>query len=89
MIRLGPVAAAEQIGPLLDDPSFICTCQTLRAAVQSGPRKSAVFPIKGSVFVQLRGVAQGDLVRITIFARGRTWRSDYESVDTVDVQVKE
>ena len=28
MIRLGPISAVEQISPLLDDPSFACTCQT-------------------------------------------------------------
>lgn len=89
MIRLGPVSAVEQISPLLDDPSFACTCQSLRGAVQLAPREAPVFPIKGGVFVQLRGVAQGELVRLAISARGRIWRSNYESVDTVDVQVKE
>ncbi len=89
MVRLGPVPAVEQIGTLLDDATFSCTCQTLRGAVQMAARKIPVFPIKGALFVQLRGVAQGELVRITIAARGRVWRSNYESVDTVDVQVKE
>jgi hypothetical protein len=89
MIRLGPSSAVEQIGNLLDDGSFICQCQALRGAVQLLPRRTAVFPIKGGLFVQLRGVGKGELVRLTISARGRTWRSDYESVDTVDVQVRE
>ena len=89
MIRLGPISAVEQISPLLDDPSFACTCQSLRGAVLLAPQRIPVFPIKGSLFVQLRGVIQGDLLRITIAAKGRIWRSDYESVDTVDVQVKE
>jgi len=89
MIRLGPANAVEQISPLLDDPSFSCTSQTLLGAAQTAPRRVAVFPIKGGLFVQLRGVGPGELVRITVFAQGRTWRSDYESVDTVDVRVKE
>jgi len=88
-IRLGPTLAVEQIAPLLDDASFACTCQTLRGALQLAPRRTPVFPIRGGLFVQLRGVARGELVRIAISVRGRTWRSDYESVDTVDVQVKE
>lgn len=89
MIRLGPTTVVEQISPLLDDPNFACTCQTLRGAVQLPPRRTPVFPIKGGLFVQLRGVASGELVRITISVGGRTWRSDYEAVDTVDVVVKE
>ncbi len=68
---------------------FVCTWQSLRGSIQQSPRLGPVFPIRGGVFVQLRGAAQDELVRITISARGRTWRSDYESVDTVDVQVKE
>ena len=68
MIRLGPTPAAEQIGPLIEDPTFACTCQTLRGAVQLPARSVPVFPIRGAVFVQLRGVAKGELVRITISA---------------------
>jgi hypothetical protein len=89
MVRLGPTSAVEQISAGLDDPSFACTCQTLRGATQAPARRVPVFPIKGGLFVQLRGIAPGELVRITISVRGRTWRSDYESVDTVDVRVKE
>lgn len=88
-IRLGPISAVEQIGPLIEDPTFACTCQTLRGAVQLFAHSVPVFPIKGGIFVQLRGVGKEELVRITISAQGRIWRSDYETVDTVDVQVKE
>jgi hypothetical protein len=89
MVRLGPSSAAEQIGPLLDDASFVCTCQTLRGAVELEPQRIPVRPIKGALFVQLQGIASGELVRIKISVGGRTWRSSYESVDTVDIQVKE
>ncbi len=88
-IRLGPAWAVEQISAFLDDATFVCTWQGLRDSVRQSPRLVPAFPIRGGVFVQLRGVAQGELVRITISARGRTWRSDYESADTLDVQVKE
>ena len=88
-IRLGPTSAVEQISPFLDDASFACTCLTLRGPVQLPARRVPVFPIRGGLFVQLRGIAKGELVRITISAGGRIWRSDYESVDIVDLQVKE
>ena len=47
-----------------------------------------VLPIKGGLFVKLRGIVEADLVRLTISAGGRLWRSSYESVDTVDIQLK-
>jgi hypothetical protein len=38
--------------------------------------------------VDLRGIREGDLVKILISAGGRVWRSAYESVDTVDIRLK-
>lgn len=88
-VRLGPSTATDDISSLLHDPSFNCTCETLRGARQLPPRPTPVFPMKGGLFVQLRGVAPDEFVRISIYARGRVWRSDYESVDTVDIRLKE
>lgn len=88
-IRLGPATAVDQISPLLDDVTFTCTSQALRGTTLLPAQRVPVFPIKGRLFVQLRGVGPGELIRLTITAAGRTWRSSFESVDTVDIQVKE
>ncbi len=88
-IRLGPSLVVDQIIPFVDDATFSCSCQVLRGAIQFPSRRVPVFPIRGALFVQLHGVASDELVRIAISAAGRTWRSNYESVDTVDIQVKE
>ena len=88
-IRLGPASAVEQISPLLDDSTFICTCQTLAGDFEAVPRRIPVFPIRGGLFLQLRCVNPRELVRITVSGRDRIWRSDYDSVDTVDVLIKE
>ena len=87
-VRLGPDMVVGQISPFLDDASFICRCQTLRGGFESAARAIPVFPIRGSLFVQLRGIAERELVRLTVSAGGHTWRSNYESVDTVDIQLK-
>jgi hypothetical protein len=87
-VRLGPALIAEEISDLLDSPGFLCQCQILRGDVPLPPLPIPVLPIKGSLFVKLRGVGKDDLVRITISAGGRVWRSSYDSVDTVDVQLK-
>jgi len=73
-VRLGPTSMVDQINPLLDDASFVCRCRILRRGVESEPRVIPVLPIKGGLFVQLRGIAEGELVRIAISAGGRTWR---------------
>jgi hypothetical protein len=87
-VRLGPSAVVDQISAGLDDPGFSASCQTLRGDTLLPPAPVSVRPIKGSLFVNLRGVAEGDLVRIMISARGQNWKSVFESVDLVDVQLK-
>ncbi len=88
-VRLGPPGAVDEVSVLLDDPSFVCTWQTLRGVAESAPRRIPVFPIGGRLFVRIRGLAQRELVRIAISVRGRTWRSDYELLDTVAIHIKE
>lgn len=88
-VRLGPGSAVEQITPLLDHRSFRCTFQILRGTRALPPEVVPVLPIKGALFVQIVNLMNGDLVRLTIDSAGRTWRSDYDSVDTVDMQVRE
>jgi len=78
----------EQISAVLDSASFTCTCQILRGAVELPPQKIPVRPIKQGLYVQIRGIAPDEFVRLSISAEGRRWRSDYESVDTVDVELK-
>ncbi len=87
-IRLGPSPIVEQISPYVDDPSLMCSYQILRGSLRIPPQPAAVLPITGGIFVDLPGVAPGDSVRIVISTAGRTWRSDYISVDTVDVQMR-
>jgi hypothetical protein len=87
-VRLGPESVVEQIGPLLDDPGFVCRFQTLRGAMESPPRETSVFPIGGGLFLKLKGLTQGELVRLTVSVGGLTWRSNYEPVDTVDVRLR-
>ncbi len=89
MVRLGPASVVKQIGAFTQDATFACTCEILRGVRQSVPHRVPVFPMQGGLFLQLRGIARDELIRISISALGRTWRSAYESVDTIDIQVKE
>ena len=84
MVRLGPASVVEQINAFTQHATFTCTCETLRSV-----RRVPVFPMREGLFVLLRGIARDERVQISISAVGRTWRSDYESLDTVDIQVKE
>jgi hypothetical protein len=88
-VRLGPESTARQIQPFLGDATFLCRCQILRRGeIELPAQQIPVLPIKGGLFVKLRGIEEEDLVRLTISARAHLWRSDYESVDTVDIQMK-
>jgi phage FluMu protein gp41 len=86
-LSLGPAAVVDQIRVLLDDPTFTATSQLLRGNALLALQPVAVFPIRGGLFVKLRGVAEGDLVRITISARGQSWRSSFESMDAYNVDL--
>ena len=87
-VRLGPDSLIDQIHPFLDDPTFLCRCQILRGATELTTQQIPVLPIRGGLFVKLRGIREGDLVRLMISAGGHFWRSSYESVDTVDIHLK-
>lgn len=87
-VRLGPESVVAQSYDLLEEPSLVCECQTYAAGTESRPRAIPILPVQGNLEVQLRGIGRQDLVRIVISARGHRWRSDYESVDTVDIQLK-
>jgi hypothetical protein len=87
-VRLRPAAVVKQIYGVLDSDSFTCTCQILRGDLELRPERIPVRAIKSGLYVQLRGIAPSDLVRLTVSSGGRKWRSDYDSVDTVDIELK-
>jgi hypothetical protein len=89
LIRIGPEPVAEAITELLEKPGFLCEYQTLLGNIQSDWQRAPIVPIKGSIFAQLKGLAADELVRLNITAGGKCWRSNYESVDTVDIRLKE
>ena len=86
-VRLGPAEVVDQVSAVLDDPTFSATSQVLRGDAALPSQPVAVFPIKGGLFVKLRGILEADLVRITISAHGRTWRSSFESVEAYNVDL--
>jgi len=86
-VRLGPAPVVDQISVLLDDPTFTATSQVLRGEAPLPPQTVAVFPIRGGLFVKVRGIVEGDLVRITISARGQIWRSSFESMDAYNIDL--
>lgn len=81
------MAVGEAISVLLDDPTFTSKSEVFRGNVALPPQPASVFPLKGSLFVKLRGIMEGDLVRITISARGQVWKSSFESVDAYNVDL--
>ena len=89
LIRLGPEPVVETISDMLEERGFTCEYQTMQGANQSQWEPAPTLPIKGSVFVQLKGLGATDYVRLRIRVGSREWRSNYETVDTVDIRLKE
>jgi hypothetical protein len=87
-VRLRPDSIVYELDPWLEHESFLCTAQILRGASELPPERIPVRPIKGALYVQLRGISAGDMVRLSISAGGHKWRSNYDSLDTVDIALK-
>ncbi len=86
-IRIGPGHVVEQLRRLIDDRSFQCRVQTLHGFVESSWQVAPVLPISGSLYVKLRGLGEREFARVEISAGGRVWRSPYEPVDTVYIEL--
>jgi len=87
-LQLLPPAFVEQIRPLLRAPGFRCTYTLLEGGRESAPKEVQVRPIKGGLFIQAAGVSPESLIQVSVEGDGRRWTSDYESLDSVGINLK-
>lgn len=87
-VRLGPDAFVEEVADLLDDPRFRCEYRTRQGRVVSSLRLLEVYPTKGGLYATIQGLVAGELVQLFVSAPGKSWRSDYELLDTIDIRMR-
>jgi hypothetical protein len=88
-IRLLPQEAAENIRPLRDKPGFRVTYRVLTGANESPAKETVLFPIAGGLYVRVSDLESTSLVSVLVEAGGKQWKSDYESVDSAVINLRE
>lgn len=88
-LQLLPEAVTSKLRPYMGKSSFHCNYKVYQNGIESASKETRVMPFKGGLFVFVSGLGPLALVQISIEAGGKTWTSDYESVDAVSVELRE
>jgi hypothetical protein len=80
---------SQAIRPHIGKPGFRCIYRIYQNGVESAPKDTSIIPFKGGLFVPVAGLAPLASVQISIDAAGKTWTTDYESVDAVSIVLRE
>lgn len=88
-LQLLPPAFVEAVRPQVPTPGFRCTYQLMEGSRTRPEQPVQIMKIKGGLFIDLIEVPPQALVKIQIAAAGRSWSSDFESVDAVSVALAE
>jgi hypothetical protein len=88
-LQLLPDAVTRAIGPFIGKPGFHCSYRIYRNGVESAAKESVVIKHTGGLFVPVSGLGPLSLVQISVEAGGKTWTSDYASVDAISVELRE
>lgn len=87
-LQLLPPAFVDEIRPLLRAPGFRCTYTLLEGSHESEPERVQVRPIKGGLFIQVKGISPQSLIQVSIEGNGMRWSSDFESPDAIGINLK-
>lgn len=87
--QLLPEEFVNQVAPLVRQPGFRCSYRLLEGIRQSPDRPAQVVPIKGGLFVNAAGIPPQALIQIQVQGGGFSWSSDFESVDSLSIRLKQ
>jgi hypothetical protein len=88
-LQLLPEGVTNAIRPSIGRAGFRCSYKIYQNGIESQPKETCVIRFKGGLFVPVSGLGPAASVQILVEAAGRTWASDYESVDAVSVMLRE
>jgi hypothetical protein len=86
-LQLLPPKFVDEIRPLLRAPGFRCTYTVLEGSRETPPVETPVRPMKGGLFIQATQVPPQAFIRVSVEGDGRRWSSEYETVDSVSIQL--
>jgi len=87
-LQLLPEAVTQAIRSHIGKPGFRCTYRIYQNGVESAAHETNVIRFKGGLFVAVSGLGPLALVQVSLEAAGKKWVSDYESVDSVSVELR-
>jgi hypothetical protein len=87
-LKLGPPAFVKQVRSMHNKPGFRSYYQIMRRNIESELREAKVWSIAGGVCMSVYGLRSGDLIRACIEYGGSCWRSDYETVDALRIDLQ-
>jgi hypothetical protein len=87
-LQLLPPSFVDEIRPLLRAAGFRCTYTLLEGSRESEPEQVQVRPIKGGLFIEVKGISPQSLIQVSIEGNGMRWSSDYESPDSIGINLK-
>jgi hypothetical protein len=88
-LQLLPEPITEIIRKSRGKPGFRCSYKVFINGAESESKETSVIPLQGGLFVHVAGLDPLALVQISVEAEGKIWTSDYESVDSVAINLQE
>lgn len=88
-LQLLPRQFVDEIRPLLRRPGFRCIYNLIEDNNESWNNEANVIPITGGLFINLKDVPRKALVQVHVEAQGKSWRSDFESIEQLRIHLQE
>ena len=88
-LQLLPSEFVDCIRPFLKQPGLHCAYTLLEGSRMSEEVATKIVPIKGGLFINTKGIPSQALIQVRIEAGGMSWTSDFESVDSLNINLKQ
>lgn len=82
--RFGPREVAEQIRSSIA-PGMACKYRVRSRNRESAFQEAVIIRIQGALYVDIPNLRQDDFVEFSVDVGAKSWRSDYEAVDAVEI----
>jgi hypothetical protein len=89
-LQLLPEECIQAVRPLLRNPGFRSTYQILeKNGTMSDEIAATILPITGGLFIRAKNVPPMSYIRIRVECSGKSWSSNFESIDSLGIHLKQ